>query len=110
MSFADVAAFATVAVDHLAARNQYIPIGGSKAVSWREIVDTVGEVLGQELPVQWVAPGEPVPLLPPEIGGMLANLETYDTSLDMSETARTFGIELTPLEVVAGRLFGGMGS
>jgi NADH dehydrogenase len=110
VSFTDVAAFATAAVDHPAGRNQRIPIGGPRAVSWREIVGAVGNALGQELPIRWVAPGEPVPLLAPEIGGLLANLETYDTSVDMAETVRTFNLELTTVEAFAARLFGGVGS
>jgi uncharacterized protein YbjT (DUF2867 family) len=110
VSFVDVAAFAAAAVDHPAARNQHIPIGGPKAVSWREIVGAVGDALGQELPIRWVAPGDPLPLLAPEIGGMLANLETYDTYVDMAEAAQTFGLELMTVEAFAARLFGGEGS
>jgi len=106
VSFADVAALATAAVDHPAARNLYTPVGGPRAVSWRDVVGAVSEALGEELSVHWVAPGEPVPLLPPEIGGLLAALETYDTRVDMTEPVRTFGLELTTLEAFAARLFG----
>ncbi len=107
VSFQDVAALATAAVDHPAARNQVIPIGGPRAVCWREIVGAVSDALGRELPVQWVAPGEPVPLLALEVGGILAGLESFDTVIDMTETVRTFGLELTPVEGVVARLFGG---
>jgi hypothetical protein len=37
-------------------------------------------------------------------------LETYDPLVDMEETVCTYGVELTPLEVVAGRILGGVGS
>ncbi len=37
-------------------------------------------------------------------------LESYDSVVPMDEIARTFGVALTPLEVVAGRMFGGAGA
>jgi hypothetical protein len=40
----------------------------------------------------------------------MAAMERYDSVIDMSETARTFGVELTPLEVVVGRMFGSASS
>ncbi len=64
VSMGDVAAFGAAAVDNPAARNALIPIGGPEAVSWRDIVSEVGQIIGQELPVRFVRPGEPVPFLP----------------------------------------------
>ena len=95
----DVAAFATAAVGHPEAMNQYLAIGGPEALSWRDVVATFERVLDREIPVQYVSPGEPVPALPK---GMLqqamAGMEMYDSPLDMTEAARTFGVELTTLE------------
>jgi hypothetical protein len=45
-----------------------------------------------------------------EVAGLMAAMESYDSVIDMADTARTFGVELTPLEMVAGRMFGGAGS
>ena len=60
--------------------------------------------LGRSVSVQWIAPGELLPDLPPVPGlaeivsGLLAALDTFDTPVDMSETARTFGVALTSLD------------
>ncbi len=95
----DVAAFATAAVGHPQAMNQYLAIGGPEALSWRDVVATFERVLDREIPVQYVSPGEPVPALPE---GMMqqamAGMEMYDSPLDMTEAASTFGVELTTLE------------
>jgi hypothetical protein len=79
-------------------------------VSWRDVVAACGRALGRELPVQFVAPGEPIPGQREEVSTLMAAMETYDSVIDMAEAARTFGVELTPLEVVADRMFGGTSS
>jgi uncharacterized protein YbjT (DUF2867 family) len=94
----DVAAFAVAAVDHPAARNQHVAIGGPEPLTWREVVATYERVLGESVPVEFVAMGEPVPGLPDPMPEMLAGMETYDSVVEMEETSRTFGIELTTLE------------
>ena len=63
----DVAAFAVAAVDHPAARNQHVPIGGPEPLTWREVVATYERVLGRPISVEFVAMGEPVPGLPDPI-------------------------------------------
>ena len=104
----DVAAFATAAVGHPKAMNQYLAIGGPEALSWRDVVATFERVLDREIPVQYVSPGEPVPALPE---GMMqqamAGMEMYDSPLDMTEAARTFGVELTTLEELVRSQFAG---
>jgi uncharacterized protein YbjT (DUF2867 family) len=110
VSMADVAALTAAAVDCPAARNAYLPIGGPEAVSWRDVVDVCGQVVGRELPVQFVAMGEPVPGVVEDVQPLIWGLETYDSFVDMDETTRTYGVELTPLEVVAGRMFGAAAS
>ena len=100
----DIAAFAVAAVNHPAAVNRRIAIGGPEAVSWRDIVAAHERTLGRPVPVRWIAPGELLPDLPPLPGltelvsGLLAALETFDTPLDMTETSRTFGVTLTSLD------------
>lgn len=100
----DLAAFAVAAVGHPAALNRRVVIGGPEAVSLRDVVAAYERVLGRAIPVRTIAPGELLPNLPTVPGlaevvsGMLAALETFDSSIDMVETARAFGVRLTSLE------------
>jgi uncharacterized protein YbjT (DUF2867 family) len=96
--YADVAAFATAAIGHPAALNQRIPVGGPEGVCWQDIVAAVSRALGRSIPVRTVAPGQMVPGLPDFVTGLMTFLETFDSVLDMTETARTFGVQQTTLE------------
>jgi len=107
VSMADVAAFGVAAVDNPAARNATIVIGGPEAVSWRDIVAGVEHVIGQELPLRFAQPGEPVPLLPEGAQGLVAGMDSYDSPVPMADTAATYGVTLTPLPTVLQRMFGG---
>lgn len=93
----DVAAFTTAALDHEAAENQVIVMGGPQPLSWRDIVGTFERELGRPIPIETVPVGERLAGLPDFVTGLLTALETYDSSLDMGETARRYGVELTPL-------------
>jgi uncharacterized protein YbjT (DUF2867 family) len=104
ISIGDVAAFATATVGHSGAINQRLMLGGPEPLSWRGIVDTFGQVLGQQLPIKFVAPGEPIPGLPEIAPPVLAAMETYASPIPMSETTRTFGVVLTPLPAVVRRM------
>lgn len=103
ISAGDVAAFILAAIGNAAAINQKLLLGGPEPLSFRDAVAIYERVLGHRIPVNSVAPGEPVPGLPAVIADVLAGLDTYDSPVDMTETARTFGIQLTPLEEVARR-------
>jgi len=100
----DVAAFAVAAVGHPASINQRVIIGGLRPISLRDIVGEYERVLGRSIPIESVAPGQLVPNLPPvpglaeTISGIMAALEAFESPLDVEETARTFGVRLTPLE------------
>lgn len=100
ISVKDVAAFTVAAVGHPAAMNQRLPLGGPEPLSWCGIVDSFGEVLGQQLPVQFVAPGEAIPGLPEIVPPVLAGMETYDTAIPMEQIADAFGVKETPLKAV----------
>ena len=97
ISVGDVAAFAVAAVGHPSAINQRLALGGPEPLSWRGIVDAFGQVLGHELPVKFIAPGEPIPGLPEIVPAVLAAMETYDSPIPMDETARIFGVEQVTL-------------
>jgi len=100
----DVAAFATAAIDHPAALNRRIEVGGPEVLLWRDVVAAYERALGRPIPVQWIAPGELLPDLPPAPGltqlvsGLMAALETFDTPLDMTEVSRTFGVTPTTID------------
>lgn len=98
---ADVAAFALAALEHEAAVNRVIPIGGPEALSWRDVVGIYERVLGRPLPVRFVPPGELVPGIPPAVLPFLAALDSYDSVFDAQTIAAEFGVRLTPLEDVA---------
>jgi NADH dehydrogenase len=108
ISVQDVAAFATAAVGHPAAIHQYLPLGGPQALSFREAVAVFERVLGRSIPVESVAPGEPVPGLPEAVQPLYWYMETYDSPLEMEETARTFGVHQTTLEEYVRRTFTGV--
>ena len=106
VSVADVAAYAVAAVDNPAALNQRLVIGGPEAVSWREVIALFEQVLGHEISVQTVAPGEPMPTVPPAAWPLFAAFETFDSPMDMTVAARTFGVPPTSLETFVHRIYG----
>jgi len=110
ISVGDVAAFILAAIGNPAAINQKLLLGGPQPLSFRDAVAIYERVLGHQIQVRSVASGEPVPGLPQMVAQLLAGLDTYDSPIDMTETARTFGIPLTPLEVVARRAVTSAGS
>lgn len=55
------------------------------------------QALGRPLPTTSLAPGEPVPGLPEVMTPLFAGMDTYDSELDMTVTAATYGI--TPKSV-----------
>jgi uncharacterized protein YbjT (DUF2867 family) len=105
VSEADVAAFGIAAVDNPRAANQRIGIGGPASYTWTEIVDAVGAALGAPLPVNYLPLGANVPLLPPEAGSLLNGMETFETFVDMVETAPAYGVKLTTLDEFIQRTF-----
>ncbi len=104
----DVAAFAVAAAGNRAAMNRRVVLGGPEALSWTQIVEKMGDILGRKLEVETVPPGAPLPTLPPPldqmIGDLAAGLEQQDVVLDTSETAREFGVTPTPAETLLRRL------
>jgi uncharacterized protein YbjT (DUF2867 family) len=101
ISAADVAAYALAAVDQPAAMNQYLAISGPQALSYRQVVSIYEQVLGRSIPLNFVAPGEAVPGLPPSMSEMLA--ADFDMIVDSSEIAHRFGVHQTTLELVVRR-------
>ncbi len=100
VSMRDVAAYAVAALDHPAARDATLPIGGPEALSWRDVVGVFERVLGRPIELQTVPPGTPIEGVPEAILPLLAGLEQYESPIDMMDSAAAFGIEPTPLETV----------
>jgi NADH dehydrogenase len=105
ISMQDVAAFATAAVGHPAALDQYLPLGGPQALSFHDAVAIFERGLGRSIPVESVAPGEAVPGLPDAVQPLYWAMETYDSPLEMEQTAQTFGVHQTTLEEYVRRTF-----
>jgi uncharacterized protein YbjT (DUF2867 family) len=105
VSEADVAAFGIAAVDNPRAANQRIGIGGPASYSWTEIVHAVSAAMGAPLPVTYLPLGSDVPLLPPEVSSLLNGMETFETFVDMTETAPAYGVNLTTLNEFIRRTF-----
>lgn len=106
VSMADVAAYAVASVDDPNALNQKILIAGPESYSWIQAVENVGRVIGREIPVDFIAPGDPVPLVPEAVGPLLAALEMEDSFIEMGDTSARYGIEPTSLDTFAARFFG----
>jgi NADH dehydrogenase len=103
----DVAAFAVAAVQHRAALNQYIPLGGPEAVSWRDIIATTERVLQRSIPVETLAMGDMLPGFPEMITGMMTSLEMQDNIIPMQETAQRFNVQQTMMEQFVHHAFAG---
>jgi uncharacterized protein YbjT (DUF2867 family) len=93
----DVAAYAAGALDHPAAVDAVLPIGGPEPVSWLDVVAAFEAELGREVAVRWIDPGEPAPGIPEVVHPLLWAFEAYDSPLDMRELVATFGVTPTPL-------------
>lgn len=93
----DVAAFTVAALDHPAANNSTIVIGGPEPLSWRDIVSTFEQELGRPVPLETVAVGQRLPGLPDFVTDLVTALEMYDTPLDMREMTSIYGVDPTSL-------------
>jgi NADH dehydrogenase len=58
-------------------------------------------VIGRKINVNHIAPGEPVPGLPPLMAQMLAGLNFFDSPMEMKALANQYGVELTSIEQFA---------
>jgi len=93
----DVAAFTVAALDHPAARNSTIVIGGPEPLSWRDIVGAVERELGRPIRLETIPVGQRLPGVPGFVTDLVTALEMYDTPLDMRETTSIYGVDPTSL-------------
>jgi uncharacterized protein YbjT (DUF2867 family) len=101
ISINDVAAFNIAAIGHPLAINQKLYIGGPEALSFLEAVTVYERVLGREIPVHHAGPGEPVEGIPEIVVQVLEGFNYFDSPMDTTELAASFGIHLTSLEEMA---------
>jgi len=94
----DVASFAIAVIGHSAAMNRHLPLGGPEAVSWRDVVAAFERRLGREIAVVSLATGQPLPGLPDIVAGLMAGLDSYDSVIEMADTAGTFGVQQTTVD------------
>jgi uncharacterized protein YbjT (DUF2867 family) len=106
ISAADVANFIIAAIGNPHAMGKRLILGGPEPLSFRDTVTIYERALGRSIPVRSVAPGQPIPGVPEAAWGIAAGLEMYDSPIDMTDTARTFGVRLTPLTDVVNRELG----
>lgn len=98
IAMADVAAFVQACVDNPQAFNQKLYLGGPGALSFREAAEVYARVLRRPVEVQSVPPGEPLPNLSAGATAMAASFDSFDSQIEMNETAARFGVKLTSLE------------
>jgi len=94
----DVASFAIAAIGHSAAMSRHLPLGGPEAVSWRDVVAGFERRLGREIAGVSLATGQPLPGLPDIVAGLMAGLDSYDSVIEMADTAGTFGVQQTTVD------------
>lgn len=98
ISARDVAGFTVASVNNPAAVNRTLVIGGPQSLSFREAAQAFGQVLGREVAVQSVAPGQPIAGFPQVVADIMAGLDMHDSVIDMTALSREFGITLTSVD------------
>lgn len=93
----DVAAFAVAALEDGRPAGDTLVIGGPQPISWRDVVSAFEQELGRSIPVRTVPLGQPVPGMPDFLTALLTGLETYDSPIDSSALAASYGVDQTTL-------------
>lgn len=106
ISARDVAQFTAAAVGNEAARDRRLVIGGPQPLSFRGAAAVFGRVLGREVAVQSIAPGQPIAGFPPVVADIMAGMDLHDSIVDTTALAREFGITLTSVDDFARQLTG----
>ena len=83
-----------------------VAFGGPQGVSYLDVVEIFGSVLGRPLAVHHVAPGEPIPGVPDVVIPLPASFDLYDALLPGQELAGEFGVQLTTVEQFARAMLG----
>jgi uncharacterized protein YbjT (DUF2867 family) len=103
----DVAKLASAIIDHPESSGETIVVGGPESLSFSEIVHHVESVVGRPISIEFVPAGVEMPGLPGFVSMLMAQMETYESVVDMAQTATRFGVRLTSFEEYAKELFAG---
>jgi len=98
ISARDVTQFVVASVGNPAANNRRLVIGGPHPLSFREAAQAFGRVLGREVAVQSIAPGQPIAGFPQVVADIMAGLDAHDSVVDMAALTREFGVTLTSVD------------
>ncbi len=109
VSAADVASFAIAVLDHPAAMNRRLEIGGPESLTWLEVIALFEDVLGRAIEVRRVPPGESAPGLDEGLARVMAEMESKDSSVDMSDISRVYAVSQIRLEDFVRQTYGDAG-
>lgn len=98
ISARDVAQFTVASVGNQHALNRRLVLGGPQAMSFRDAAKVYGRVLGREVTVQSVAPGQPIDGFPQVVADIMAGLDMGESNVDMAALADEFGVTLTTVD------------
>lgn len=109
ISFADVAQFAALAVDHPKARNSTIELGGPEALSYSEIIAIFEELTGRKFEIEkvpeealWAQKQASTDPLQESFAALMLGMAKGDV-IDMRETLRIFPVQLCSVRNYAKR-------
>ncbi len=78
--------------------NRKLVLGGPVALSFRDAASIYAQVLGRDVTVQSVAPGQVVDGFPQVVLDLMAGLDMSESIVEMAALANEFGITLTTVE------------
>lgn len=99
----DIAAFILAAIGNSAAINQKLFLGGPQALSFQDAVSIYEQKLARPIAVNYVALGEPVAGMTDVVVQILASFDMFESTMDTTELATSFGVPLTPFERIVDR-------
>lgn len=102
----DVADYFIAMLDHPQAYNQTVMVGGPGSYTWTDIVVRVRDRMGADLPIQYAMMGTPISYLPERAIPLATDFEKFEHFLDISETAKIFGVRPTTLDEFIDQTFG----
>ena len=112
VSVQDVARFVSIAMDDPRMRNAVIEVGGPENLTMNQLAEIFERTSGRQVKKHHI----PLPMMRvmsvlmqpfnPAMSRLIRNgifMDTANLRYDTADTARTFGIQLTSLEEIAGR-------
>lgn len=102
----DVADYFLAMLDHPQAFNQTVKVGGPASYTWTDIVVRVRDRMGADLPIQYAMMDTPISYLPERAIPLVTDFERFEHHLDISETAKIYGVRPTTLDEFIDQTFG----